>query len=294
VHAGHRQLLRRNIELSRQRGWVPSALTFDPHPTKVVAPHRAPRLLTTIEQRVELIRSTGIEQVFVIPFDRALSQMTPEEFARTVLVEQVDARAVLVGDNFHFGRGQAGHVDTLTQLGEKLGFIVEVVSAVTVRGRVVSSTEVRHLVEAGSVSFAARLLERPYGIEGKVVKGFGIGSKQTVPTLNLDTGAEVLPAHGVYITRTSDLAEGRHWPSITNIGQRPTFDGDRVTIETFLLQPLTGPTPHLIRVEFLRRVRDERRFDSPETLKAQILRDVDRATAFFRRVKSIGSTENHV
>lgn len=294
VHAGHRRLLRRNIELARERGLTPSALTFHPHPTKVVAPARAPRLLTTIEQRLELIAATGIEQVFVIPFDRHFSQMSPEEFVRGVLVEKVNARAVLVGANFHFGRGQSGHVDTLRTLGEQHGFYTEIVPPVTVRGRIVSSTEVRRLIEAGSVSFAARLLERPYALEGVVVKGQGIGSKQTVPTLNLDTAAEVLPAHGVYITRTLDLDGDRSRPSITNVGMRPTFQGDHLTIETYLLRPLAGQTPERIRVEFLRRVRDEKKFDNAEALKSQILRDVARAEAFFRRFEAFRSSARGV
>jgi riboflavin kinase/FMN adenylyltransferase len=182
-------------------------------------------------------------------------------------------------------------VDTLERLGREYGFTVEAVPAVVVRGRIVSSTEVRHLIEAGSVSFAARLLERPYALDGQVVRGHGIGSKQTVPTLNLDTTAEVLPAHGVYITHTRDRDSARTWPSISNIGYRPTFNGDRLTIETFLLQPLEGDSPRRIRVEFLRRVRDERKFDSPEALKTQILKDVARAQAFFRRVAGFRSAQ---
>jgi riboflavin kinase/FMN adenylyltransferase len=251
-------------------------------------------LLTTIEQRLELIASTGVEQVFVLPFDRHLAQMTPEEFVRGILIDRIGARAVLVGENFHFGRGQSGHVDTLERLGRECGITVETVPAVVVRGRVVSSTEVRRLIEAGSVSFAARLLERPYALEGNVVRGHGIGSKQTVPTLNLDTPAEVLPARGVYITYTHDLQSVRAWPSITNIGFRPTFNGDRLTIETFLLSSVDGDAPHRIRVEFLRRVREERKFESAEALKTQIMRDVGRAQAFFRRVAEVRSLQSRV
>ena len=285
VHEGHRVLPRRNLEISRQMGTTPSVLTFDPHPTKVVAPHRAPRLLTTVDQRAELLGREGIEQVFVLPFDRGFSQLRPDEFVRTVLVDAIGARAVLVGDNFHFGHKQAGTVETLRALGDQFGFRVEIVGGVTLRGRFVSSTSIREAIEAGAVSAAGRLLGRPYSLEGAVVSGFGIGSKQTVPTLNLDTQAEVLPARGVYITRTHDLDQpARHWPSITNAGFRPTFEGDRLTIETYLLAPLVGDTPKRIRVEFLRRVREERKFESPEALKAQILRDVGRAQAYFRRV----------
>jgi riboflavin kinase / FMN adenylyltransferase len=290
VHEGHRALLRRNLEISHQMRTIPSVLTFDPHPTKVVAPHRAPRLLTTIAQRAELLSREGIEQVFVLPFDRGFSELRPDEFVRTVLVDAIGARAVLVGDNFRFGHGQAGDVETLRALGEQFGFRTEIVTGVRLRGRFVSSTAAREAIESGAVSIAARLLGRPYSVDGVVVSGFGIGSKQTVPTINLQTDAEVLPAHGVYITRTHDLdAPGRQWPSITNVGFRPTFDGDRLTVETYLLASLEGNTPERIRLEFLRRVREERKFDSPEALKAQILRDVGRAQTYFRRTAGLRS-----
>lgn len=290
VHEGHRALLYRNLEISRQMRTTPSVLTFDPHPTKVVAPHRAPRLLTTVDQRAELLERNGIEQLFVLPFDRTFSELRPDQFVKTVLVDAIGARAVLVGENFRFGHKQSGDVETLRALGEQFGFRTEIVLGVTMRGRFVSSSAVRDTIDAGNISLANRFLGRPYSVDGAVVSGFGIGSKQTVPTINLDTQAEVLPACGVYITRTHDLdAVGRRWPSITNVGFRPTFDGDRLTIETYLLAPLDGDTPVRIRLEFLRRVREERKFDSPEALKAQILRDVSRANAYFRRTSRVPS-----
>ncbi len=284
VHAGHREILRRVTALARQNGWKPSALTFDPHPTRIVAPERAPRLLTTPEERVLLMREEGIEQVLILPFTRELAGFAPERFVREIVVERLDARAVLVGHNFRFGHEHAGDTRLLAELGRRHGFVVEAVDAVRMRGRVVSSSEVRRLVEEGNMALAARLLARPYALAGEVVSGQGIGSKQTVPTLNLATSAEVLPARGVYITRTTDPNDGRRWTSVTNIGTRPTFGGDSVTIETFLLAPLAGPSPRSIRVEFLKRLRAERRFEDAAALKRQILRDVARAQAYFRRV----------
>jgi riboflavin kinase/FMN adenylyltransferase len=155
------------------------------------------------------------------------------------------------------------------------------------RGQIVSSSEIRRLIETGDVARACRMLGRPYSLSGEVVPGQGIGSKQTVPTLNLHTLAEVLPLRGVYITRTWDLGSDRRWNSISNIGYRPTFGGDTLTIESFLLERFEEPTPERIRVEFLRRVRDERKFGSPEALKAQIFRDVRQAQTFFRRLKRV-------
>jgi riboflavin kinase / FMN adenylyltransferase len=287
VHYGHRRILRRLVQLARSRGWKPSVLTFDPHPTRVVAPDRAPRLMTTVERRTELMREEGVEQALILPFTAELAKLSPEQFVHDILVDRLGARAVLVGDNFRFGHRHAGNVAMLAELGRRLGFETEVVPAVACRGRIVSSSGIRGLVESGQVAAAGRLLLRPYAIEGDVVSGRGVGSKQTVPTLNLATGAELIPARGVYVTCTRDLDADRRWNSITNIGYRPTFGAsDELTIETFLLEPLTGETPHRIRVEFLRRVREERKFDSPDALRAQILKDVGAAQRYFRRLRA--------
>jgi riboflavin kinase/FMN adenylyltransferase len=287
VHFGHRRILRRVREIASERGWKASVLTFDPHPTRVVAPGRTPPLLTSPERRAALMREEGIEQVLILPFTRELACLTPEQFVEQLLVHALGARAVLVGDNFRFGHRAAGNVAVLSELGRKFGFETEIVPAVAWRGRPVSSSGIRELIRAGNVSLAARLLQHAYGVEGEVVSGRGVGSKQTVPTLNLATRAEVIPASGVYITRTLDRAGGRQWNSVTNIGYRPTFGAsDELSIETFLLDPLTGAAPERIRVEFLWRVREERKFETPEALREQILKDVRTAQAYFRRAKA--------
>jgi riboflavin kinase/FMN adenylyltransferase len=285
VHLGHLAIMRRLTAIGRERGWKPSVLTFDPHPTRVVAPARAPRLLTTVGQRCALLAAAGVEQVLVLPFTADVARLSPEEFARDILHDALGARAVLVGDNFRFGNRASGDTARLAELGREYDFAEEIVPAVVVRGRVVSSSEIRRLIGEGQVGRAGRLLGRPYALEGEIIQGHGIGARQTVPTLNLKTEAEVLPLRGVYITRTTDLDGGREWPSISNLGFRPTFGGDdELSIETFLLAPLESAGPKRIRLEFLRRVREERKFESPEALKAQIFRDVARAQAFFRRV----------
>jgi len=286
LHAGHRRILRRVRELAAARQLRPSALTFDPHPTRVVRPDRAPPLMTTCDERAALMADEGIEQVLILPFGPEIAQLSPEQFVSDILVNKLRVRVVAVGDNFRFGHRQAGNTDVLRQLGSRFGFTTEIVPAVTIRGVPVSSSEIRRLVTAGNVARAARLLERPYSLQGDVVSGHGIGHKQTVPTLNLQPTAEVLPKNGVYITCTDDLDNRRRWQSITNIGHRPTFGNDpAVSIETFLLEPLTGDSPKRIQVSFLWRLRDERKFENPEALKAQILRDVGRANAYFRRLE---------
>jgi riboflavin kinase/FMN adenylyltransferase len=284
VHAAHRKILRRVLEVAAARGLRPSVLTFHPHPTTIVAPARAPRLMTTPEQRCRLMRDEGIEQVLILPFDRQVAQLSPRQFVGQVLVAKLSVRAIMVGHDFCFGHKQSGNVRVLEQLGREFGFTTAVVDAVMLRGRLVSSTALRNLIDKGSVSAAARLLGRPYSLEGEVVTGHGVGSKRTVPTLNLSTATQVIPATGVYITCTRDLEGERRWPSVTNVGYRPTFGGDAErSIETFLMDPLAAPAPRRIRVEFLWRLREERKFPDTQELKQQILRDVARAQSYFER-----------
>ena len=205
VHFGHRRILRGLKALADERGWKASVLTFDPHPTRVVAPDRSPRLMTSPEQRAALMGEEGIEQVLILPFTPELARLSPEEFVRQLVVERLGARAVLVGDNFRFGHRQSGNIRVLQELGQRLGFETVIVPAVTWRGRPVSSSGIRELILAGRVSLAARCLQHAYALEGQVVSGRGVGSKQTVPTLNLAPEAEVIPARGVYVTHTRDL-----------------------------------------------------------------------------------------
>jgi riboflavin kinase/FMN adenylyltransferase len=284
VHAGHAYLLGQVVAVAKEKGLQPAAMTFDPHPACVVAPSRAPRPLMPLEERIARIRELGIERVFVLKFTQEVAKLTPAEFVSHYLRDELQARVVMVGANFRFGNRQAGDPTVLGELGRRYGFETRLVEAVNLRGLIVSTSEIRRRITEGQVSLAGRLLGRPYAIEGEIVTGYGIGSRQTVPTLNLQTSAEILPRDGVYITRTRDLENGRCWNSITNIGMRPTFDGHARTIETFLLDPLTDAAPARIRLEFLRHVREERKFETPEQLKAQILRDVGRAHTYFRRV----------
>ncbi|MBI4875165.1 MAG: bifunctional riboflavin kinase/FAD synthetase [Acidobacteria bacterium] len=285
VHLAHQRLLGRVVKIGRARGWTPSVLTFHPHPARVVAPERAPRLLSEPAERAEWMRRGGIEQVLILPFDAAFSQLEAEEFIARILAGTLGARVIVVGENFRFGRGHQGDARLLAALGGRYGYSAEIVPGLGIRGRMVSSSEVRRLIDAGQVALAARLLGRPYALAGRVMPGRGVGSRKTVPTLNLATEAEILPAQGVYVTRTRDLVDGRTWPSVTNVGARPTFGPGELSIETFLLEPLDGADPRRMAVEFLRRLREERRFESPEALRAQILRDVARAQAWHRRAR---------
>jgi len=284
THLAHQALFAEVALLAKSRNWRPAALTFDPHPAHIVAPAHAPKRITNFDQRVEVMAACGIERVLILPFTPDLAQVTPGAFVADILVAALNTKAIVVGDNFRFGHKHAGDMHLLAELGLKFGFSTHIEPAIGSRYGVISSTLVRHAIGSGRMAMATRLLGRPYALTGAIVSGHGIGSKQTVPTLNIEPNSEVLPPNGVYISRTWDLNTTRSWTSITNVGMRPTFNGDRLTIETFLLDPFDGHTPANIEVQLLRRVRDERKFDSPEALKTQIFRDVARAQVYHRRL----------
>jgi riboflavin kinase/FMN adenylyltransferase len=287
VHVGHRRIMRRVLEIARARKLAAAVLTFDPHPARVLAPDRAPKLIMTVARRLQSIESEGIDAVMALPFSLDFAKLTPEEFVNQVLLGALHTRVIVVGEDFRFGHKQAGNVETLRALGGQGGFEVETIGTIERCRERVSSSTVRRLLGEGRVSRACRELGAPFALEGDVVSGQGIGSKQTVPTLNLATPNEILPKNGVYVTRTRDLDSGRRWRSITNVGYRPTFDGAALTIETFLLDPLGDAAPRRIEVSFLAFIRDERKFESPAALKSQILRDVGVALRLHRRLEKL-------
>jgi len=279
VHEGHREILRRVVALARESGYVPAVLTFYPHPARLLAPERAPKLISTLAQRLRQFEQAGIGAVLVQPFSAAFAALSPAEFCRDILAGALNARRVLVGQDFRFGIRQSGDVGTL----RALGFDVRPVEDIGPGGTRASSTAIRILVAAGRVSAARRMMGRPFALEGAVVTGRGIGRRLTVPTLNLAAENELLPATGVYVTRTFDPGTGGRWGSVTNIGYRPTFGDGGLTVETYLLDPPPAEAPESIEVSFLARVRGERKFDTPEALRAQILRDAGAAQRFHRR-----------
>ena len=283
LHLGHQEILRTVVAEARRLGATPAVLTFDPHPVRILAPHRAPQLITTSRQKLRLIEQTGIELVVTAPFDAAFSALTPQEFIHKYLVDGLRTKMLCVGSNFTFGNRQTGNIETLRQWSQE--FVLVEIPAVTNRGVLVSSTNVRRQIQEGRVSRACRMLGRWFEIEGNIVTGAGRGRTVTVPTLNLESDNDLLPKRGVYITRIAVDAE-RYANSITNIGIRPTFEGTEQTIETFVLHSTVAGGQRAARVQFLKRVRDERKFDSPELLKEQIVHDVQTAETFFRRLQS--------
>jgi riboflavin kinase/FMN adenylyltransferase len=287
VHVGHQALLAETRAYAAAKGLPSAVLTFDPHPAAVVAPERLPEMICTLEERITLLSSNGADRILVLPFTADIARLTPEEFVSQILIDALQTEAIVVGENFRFGYKQAGTPDTLRALGDEHGFVSRFLEPVSVRGEIVSSSAIRRSLSRGNVSRAARLLGRCFFIEGPVVPGHGVGAKQTVPTLNLGPQPGQLVPRGVYITETIDLLGNRRWPSITNAGVRPTFGGNELTIETFLLNPLESEKPERIEVQFRRFVRPERTFPSAEALKNQILRDASAAQTYWRRVAKL-------
>ena len=282
LHLGHQRIIEKTKEQARRIGGEAVVLTFDPHPATVVAPERAPDLLMLPAERLRRFEECEIDAGVVLRFTKQIARLRPEEFVEQILVRKLNVRSVVVGEGFRFGCRQSGDAKTLIDIGSRYGFEVTTVQPVLVGGEPVSSTRVRTLVGQGSVRQARRMLARPFSLRGEIVSGHGIGSRQTVPTLNLSPETQLRPAQGVYVTLTCDLESGRRWGSVTNVGSRPTFNGTDQTVETYLLDELQGREPSRIELAFLRRLRDEQRFETPEKLRRQILKDVDQAKRYFR------------
>ena len=292
IHLGHQAILRAAVARGRETKAMATALTFDPLPQKVLRPDSAPLRVSTTEQRLSCFAEIGIEAAVVLPFTHDLAKLTPQEFVDQILVRDLQVRAVCVGENFRFGHKQAGNARMLLLLGAERGFDVVIIPPVIHKREVVSSTIIRREIACGDVSHAGRLLGRPFVLSGKVVFGTGTGGRFTFPTLNLAPEQELLPARGVYVTRTLLEGESRTRRSVTNVGVRPTFNGSALSVETHILDPLGESTPARIDVHFWKRLREEKKFTGPEELRAQIAKDIAAASKFFDRLRSFRSTRS--
>jgi riboflavin kinase/FMN adenylyltransferase len=281
LHIGHQRILETIVERARAENALAAVITFDPHPMKVLRPQNAPALIMTLNDRLAGFERMGIDACLVLPFDEALAKLPAEEFVKSVLVDSVRACRVLVGANFRYGHRQAGDVALLEELGRRNDFTVEIAPSAQVNGVVVSSTAIRKAVAEGRVDEAATLLGHPFVLSGALVRGEGRGRKLLVPTLNLKPDQELLPMSGVYVTES--FLEGILQPSVTNIGTRPTFDGASLSVESHLLEFKNLITDGPVEVRFRKRLREERKFDSPEALKAQISVDIASALDFFAK-----------
>ncbi len=279
VHRAHQKLLLSVVEAARAGGAAAVAVTFEPHPLRVLAPERAPKILTPLEVKTRLIAALGVDTLLVLPFTRELSRYSPAQFVRQILVEALHTAAVVVGPNFRFGHEQKGTTEVLVEMAKQEGFQVEVLPMLELRGEPVSSSRIRQVLSEGRVERAARLLGRRFSNSGKVVAGIGVGRRVTVPTLNLGPVEAQLPKIGVYVSRTRT---GDSWrQSVTNVGHKPTFGNYPVTVESFLLDFSGEIGEHEMEVEYLYRLRDEKKFSSPGALKAQIEHDAARTRHYF-------------
>ncbi|MBI4264462.1 MAG: bifunctional riboflavin kinase/FAD synthetase [Acidobacteria bacterium] len=283
LHRGHLKILERVKRGAIERGGTAMAMTFDPHPPRVVRPDKAPPLLMTKVQRLEALHKAGIGCVAVVRFTRELSHWDPDTFVRTVLVDWLHVAEVWVGANFLFGHERSGNFTALRMLGQRYGFRAEKIDPVRYKEFVVSSTRIRRLVAEGRMDEAAALLGHPYYIDGTVVAGRRRGREIGVPTANLETANELIPPNGVYATTV--VIDGIVHAALTNIGVNPTFgEGAARTVETYVLRYDGDLYGREVRLGFVLRLRDERRFDTVEALKAQIEADRLRAERLFTRL----------
>ncbi len=282
VHLAHQSVLKAVVDRARELGARSLAVTFEPHPTRILRPDVAPRLLTPLPCKLKLLEQTGLDALVVLPFTRDLSLTPPRDFAGQILVARLHAREVHEGSNFHFGHKAEGNVGKLAEFGGEFGFAVKIYPEMRVRGDVVSSSRIRELLAIGRVARAARLLGRAFSITATPGRGRGYGHKYTVPTINLSRYDEMVPQDGVYITCTRVGDE--RFDSVTNIGNRPTFGADSFAIESHLLNfhPIEVTADTEVEIAFLYRLRQEIKFPSVEALREQIARDVKRARNYFR------------
>jgi riboflavin kinase/FMN adenylyltransferase len=293
VHRGHQWVIAEVVARARELNQTSVAITFDPHPARVLRPNVALPLITPTIRKLELLEATGIDAVLVLPFTEELSRHTARAFATEVLQRALHVTELHEGENFRFGYQAEAGIESLEALGRELGFTVRIYSPRTLRGGPVSSSRIRQLITTGDVSHARALLGQPFSIDSTPASGRGYGTRYTVPTINLAPYTELLPANGVYITTltigTGSSAET--FDAVTNVGNRPTFGADSFTVESHLLNfhpvELTEETP--LTLTFLKRLRAELRFPSPEALREQIGRDVRRAQRYFALNRQLAS-----
>jgi len=285
LHLGHQNLIQDLAGRAEKVGGTPVVITFNPHPLQVLAPNNAPLQIQTLEQKLATIETLGIPLVVVIPFSLALAQRSARDFA-VDLWERLRLKEIYVGPNFAFGNRRQGSINLLKEIGEEKGFVAGKIHQVQFRGNRVSSTAIRQALVSGQVGLARRLLARPYALSGTIVHGTGTGTKLNIPTANLQTPNELIPRRGVYVTLFN--VEGRQYEAVTNIGFRPTVtDTATLSIETHLFDFNGDIYGKAATLEFLMRLRDERRFSGMAELVDRIQKDKANACRYFRWLKKI-------
>lgn len=280
LHLGHQRIMQTVVERAKATKAHATAITFDPHPRAVLHPESAPPLLQTLDQRLANFEVLGIEQAIVVKFDSEFASQPAEAFLSNIIRDRLHAKEVYLGKGFAFGKNRGGNIDLLRQKSKELGFIADEVDEVQIRGQRISSSTIRKLLADGRVNLARRMLGRPYGVEGIIIRGNRRGHTIGFPTANLKPHNRVIPRFGVYATAT--LIDGVWRKSITNIGVRPTFENDaEPSIESYIFDFDGELYGDVLRVRFLHRIRDERKFNGIDELKAQIEKDTLRARNYF-------------
>jgi riboflavin kinase/FMN adenylyltransferase len=280
LHLGHQKIMSTVVERAVAIDAVPTAITFDPHPRAVLHPENAPPLLQTLDQRLSNFEILGIKQSIVIRFDQTFASQDAELFLRDIVHDRLGAKEVYLGHGFAFGKDRGGNIELLKKMSGELGFLADEVAEVRLRGHRISSSQIRQLLKKGKVNLARRMLGRPYGVEGSIIRGDRRGHTIGFPTANLKPSNRVVPKYGVYATAT--LIDGVWRKGVTNIGVRPTFEnGSEPSIETHVFDFDDDLYGAVLRVRFLHRIRDERKFAGIDELKCQIERDVLTAKRYF-------------
>jgi riboflavin kinase/FMN adenylyltransferase len=279
VHLGHQALVNQTVDEARDRNATSIVVTFDPHPLKVLAPARAPRLILTAQDKIELLRELGVDIVINQPFDDAFASVRAEDFVRRFIVGYLKTKKIFVGRDLRFGHAREGNIKLLVGWGVKLGFEVSIVEPVLVNDARVSSSRIRALVEDGRVHEARDLLGRYHFISGTVIEGHRRGREMGFPTANIESRTEVLPSNGIYATLF--YVDDAWWPSASSIGVNPTFGAGPRTVETHIFEFDRSIYRRVIKLAFVKKIRDEKKFDDVAGLVAQIQDDVNVSRAIF-------------
>jgi riboflavin kinase/FMN adenylyltransferase len=282
IHLGHQALLRRAIDDAKEMGGRSVVLTFEPHPLKVLAPQRAPRLILTHKDKMTLLQSFGVDAVIVQTFDAAFANIEAQAFVREYLVGRIGVHKMWVGKDFRFGKGRKGSVEDLIRWGKETGFTVGLIEPIQLGGHRVSSSRIRTLIEQGEVRVAGNYLGRRHFISGRVVSGHGRGRHLGYPTANIVARTEVLPRDGIYASIMQ--AGGRQWRSVTSLGINPTFGAGPRTIESYIFDFDGDLYGQAVKLFFVERIREEKKFSSAESLVEQIKLDVASAREILRGV----------
>jgi riboflavin kinase/FMN adenylyltransferase len=281
VHLGHQAILKKIVSRSKETGGSSVVLTFEPHPVKVIAPHKDIRLITSCEERTSLISAADVDAVICVNFTKEFARQHPEDFTRDILIDKIGVSEIYVGHDYAFGKGREGTIEYLKELGKKYNFHVDVIEPVTVNGAIVSSSSIRKLIADGNVDKAARFLGRYYTLSGVVIKGAGRGIGLGFPTANIELPSELIPKDGVYaviVKKGKDIYNG-----VANIGNKPTFGNEKFGIEAYLFDFDKNLYKKRLEISFIKRVRDEIAFKNPAELIASMRKDVKKAKEILKK-----------